>query len=110
MKLNRKGFTLIELLAVVVIILAISVMAISSISSAIERNKQKQNDSKKDIIVSYAKLYYDEHKNSLQGSGCIEIDDLDLSMDEKLDADGNEFTGGVSYSSGGNFQYVETCN
>ena len=37
-----KGFTLIELLAVVVIMLAISVMAISSISAAIERNKAKQ--------------------------------------------------------------------
>ena len=41
MAINRKGFTLIELLAVVVILLAISVMAISSISAAIERNKNK---------------------------------------------------------------------
>ena len=44
MKLNKKGFTLIDLLAVVVILLAISVMAISSISAAIERNKVKIND------------------------------------------------------------------
>ena len=43
MKLNKKGFTLIELLAVVVIMLAISVMAVSSISAAVERNKKKQS-------------------------------------------------------------------
>ena len=42
-KLNKKGFTLIELLATVVIMLAISVIAVSSISSAIDRNKAKQD-------------------------------------------------------------------
>ena len=46
-KMNNKGCTLIELLAVVVILLAISVIAISSISAAIERNKGKQNEEKK---------------------------------------------------------------
>ena len=50
MKLNKKGFTLIELLAVVVILLAITVIAVSSISAAIERNKVKQNDTKKEVI------------------------------------------------------------
>ena len=61
-KLNNKGFTLIELLAVVVILLAISVIAVSSISAAMERNKVKQDEAKKEVIISYAKLYYDEHK------------------------------------------------
>ena len=42
---NNKGFTLIELLAVVVILLAVSVIAISSIGAAIERNKKKQTRS-----------------------------------------------------------------
>ena len=59
MKLNKKGFTLIELLAVVVILLAISVMAISSINAAVERNKAKQDNAKKEVIVSYAKIYYE---------------------------------------------------
>ena len=58
MKLNKIGFTLIELLAVVVILLAISMIAISSISAAIERNKEKQNNAKIEVIISYAKLYY----------------------------------------------------
>ena len=42
-KINNKGFTLIELLAVVVILLAITVVAIPSINSLIERNKEKRN-------------------------------------------------------------------
>ena len=46
-RINKKGFTLVELLAVVVILLAISVMAISSIGAAVERNKAKQNETKK---------------------------------------------------------------
>ena len=110
MKLNKRGFTLIELLAVVVILLAISVIAVSSISAAIERNKVKQNDAKKEVIVSYAKLYYEEHKNSLGLSGCISIDVLDLSEAEMKDANGDEFYGGVEYTNGSNFTYVDSCS
>ena len=109
MKLNKKGFTLIELLAVVVILLAISVIAVTSINAAIERNKNKQNDAKKEVIISYAKLYYEEHKNSLDYSGCILVSALDLSEAEKVDADGRYFEGGVSYTSGNDFQYVDSC-
>lgn len=108
MKINKKGFTLIELLAVVVILLAISVIAISSISAAIERNKVKQNDSKKEVIISYAELYYNEHKNSLGTSGSIKLDVLDLSENEMKDVDGNVFTGCVKYNNG-NFEYVDVC-
>lgn len=100
-KLNKKGFTLIELLAVVVIMLAISVMAVSSISAAIERNKNKQNDVKIGVIISYAKLYFDENKNSLlnsSGRGEIKLDVLELSDSEKIDAYDEEFNGVVCYS------------
>ena len=110
MKLNKKGFTLIELLAVVVILLAISVIAVSSISAAIERNKAKQNNAKKEVIVSYAKLYYDEHRNSLGKNGCININDLNLSDAESVDADGNILYGFVKYTNGSNFQYVDSCS
>lgn len=114
MKLNKKGFTLIELLAVVVIMLAISVMAISSISAAIERNKAKQDDSKKAAIVSIAKLYYDEHKNSLGTSGCIPLSKLDLTdneikCDQCNDGKSGTFSGGVKYNNG-TFKYVATCS
>lgn len=113
---NNGGFTLIELLAVVVILLAISVIAISSISASIERTKVKENDAKKEVIVRNAKLYYDEHKNSLykefgnNNSGCILLSRLDLTENERIDADGNEFTGGVKYIDGSNFTYVESCD
>jgi len=112
MRLNKKGFTLVELLAVVVILLAISVIAVSSISSAIERNKVKQNESKIEIILSYAKLYYDEHKNS-ETDGVIDLDELGLSDAEMEDAYGDIFTGVVCYDSGGsNFKYEKdgTCS
>ena len=102
-KKNNKGFTLIELLAVVVILLSISVMAISSISAAIERNKTKQNNAKIQIIESYAKLFYDEHKNSVKSGDCIGIDELGLDKAEKEDADGKEFKGCVKVTiNGGN--------
>lgn len=112
MRLNKKGFTLVELLAVVVILLAISVIAVSSISSAIERNKVKQNESKIEIILSYAKLYYDEHKNS-ETDGRINLSDLKLSDAEMEDAYGDIFDGVVCYDSGGNnFRYEAdgTCS
>ena len=111
MKLNKKGFTLIELLAVVVILLAITVIAISSISAAIERNKVKQNDTKKEVIVSYAKLYYEDHKNTLSKSGCISVSSLNLSENEITDADGKIFTGFVKYNTNDNtVEYVESCS
>ena len=109
MKLNNKGFTLVELLAVVVILLAISVIAVSSISSAIERNKAKQNESKIEIILSYAKLYYDEHKNS-ETDGCINLYELGLSDAEMEDADGNLFEGVVKHDNGSDFRYDTTIS
>ena len=114
-KNNNKGFTLVELLAVVVILLAISVVAISSISAAIERNKEKQNETKIEIIKSAAKLYYQSHKNSLkikypEGTGCIELKDLDLSDSEKVDANGDEFADYVIYKDYGvTFELIDTC-
>ena len=117
-KMNNKGFTLIELLAVVVILLAISVIAVSSISAAMERNKAKQDNAKKEIIVSYAKLYYDENRNRLdrviadKGYACVDLyTDLDLSSEERKDSNGEDFTGKVKISSNGNvFEYVESCS
>ena len=107
MLLNKKGFTLIELLAVVVILLAISVIAISSISAAIERNKAKQDETKIEMIISYAKLYYDEHKN--ENLTCIDIDQLDLSDSERKKASGEVFNGIVEVNDG-NFTYNDGEN
>ena len=105
--MRKNAFTLIELLAVVVILLAISVVAISSITSAIERNKVKQDNAKIEMIISYAKLYYEEHKNS-EKDGIIYLGDLDLTDAESRDANGEFFNGVVCYGIGGtNFRYDE---
>lgn len=110
MKLNKKGFTLIELLAVVVIMLAISVMAVSSISAAIERNKKKQNISKIRVIESYAELYYNDHKNILVNESHISLDDLNLSENEIMDAYGDYFQGCVCLYGSDHLKYNEDCS
>ena len=114
MKLNKKGFTLIELLAVVVIMLAISVMAVSSISAAIKRNAKKQDEAKQKVLATYGELYYQKYKNSLSisGSGCIYVDSLSeyTSEEELNDSDGNPFTGCITYSNGASFKYSDDCS
>lgn len=108
-KLNQKGFTLIELLATVVIMLAISVLAISSISAAIERNKEKQDKAKIEAIVTYGKLYYEEFKNNLpSGAVCIPISELNLTDDERKLSNG-EYLNGLIYFDGQNFSYTKEC-
>lgn len=103
-KLNNKGFTLIELLAVVVILLAISIIAISSISSAIERTKNKQDDAKKQAIIEAAKLYFDEHKNNTSCE-CVYVENLeDLNKADLEKSDGTFFNGYVTKSG---YEYVE---
>lgn len=108
MKLNNKGFTLVELLAVVVIMLAISVMAVSSISSSIERNKKKQTAAKIKVIESSAEVYYNDHKNVLSGKNCLSLGKLGLSDKEMRDADGNVFNGCISLNNNTFLTYVTT--
>ena len=80
--MNNKGFTLIELLAVLAILTAIMGIAIPSISSSLERSKEKQNESIKKMLVSFAELYVTDHKNAVYnqigtGTSCyILISDL----------------------------------
>ena len=63
-KLNKKGFTLVELLVVIVILVVIMSIAIPSITSSLERSKQKEYDAKVKLIISAAELYFDKHRNS----------------------------------------------
>lgn len=64
-RLNKKGFTLIELLVVIVILGVIMSVAIPSITSSIERSKDKQKTQVIKLIVSAGELYVDKHKNSV---------------------------------------------
>ena len=71
-KLNKKGFTIVELLVVLVILAVIMSIAIPSVTSSIERSKQKQKDAKIKLIVSAAEIYADRYKNTFSGSVTIE--------------------------------------
>lgn len=73
-KINKKGFTLIELLVVIVILVVIMSIAIPSVTSSIERSKDKQKKQVIKLVESSAELYYDSHKNS----GVTEITITDL--------------------------------
>lgn len=75
-KLNRKGFTLVELLVVLVILVVIMAVAIPSVTSSIERSKQKQKDSRIELLESAAELYIDRHKNSTPDNCAIYVEDL----------------------------------
>ena len=100
-RLNKKGFTLIELLAVIVILLAISTIAISSISSAIERNKQKTNKAKQEVLASYGELYFEENINDYTTTNkCVDIGTIseyfNLEDSEIKDADDKQFKGYIN--------------
>lgn len=105
-KLNNKGFTLIELLAVLVILIAIMSIAIPSISSSLDRTKEKQRSAKEKIIESAAELYVTDYKNNIPTSDYCYIfvktlvSENYLSADEAKDSDGNEMGGAVKYNIG----------
>ena len=61
--MNRKGFTLIELLAVLVILGIIAVIAIPTINSSMQRTKAKQNERRKDLILSAAESFVSDNMN-----------------------------------------------
>lgn len=66
-KLNKRGFTLIELLAVLVILVVIMAIAIPSVTSSIERSKNKEKNMKIKLIESEAELYIDRNNSYVDG-------------------------------------------
>ena len=109
-KLNRKGFTLVEVLVVLVILVIIMSIAIPSVTSSIERSKQKQKDQKIELIISAAELYVDRYKNSYSGSDTYIINikeiicDGIITKEQAKDPQNEEYTlsGYVSYTKNGN--------
>lgn len=87
---NNKGFTLIELLGVLVVLTLILLVAIPNIVSTFERNKNRIDEKKKEIIISATEIYVSKYKNKIDGDndrffsdefysdgGCIiKIDDI----------------------------------
>ena len=93
-------------------------IAIPSISSSMERSKEKQNESKKKMLASYAEIYVSDNKNAIHktigeaGKCYIAISTLKnngyLSDDANIDADGNNFIGAIVYDSNNNsYEYKE---
>ena len=119
-RLNNKGFTLVELLAVLVILIAITTgIAIPSISSSLERTKEKQNNARLEIIKSAAEMYITDHKNKVYNklsnnssnecyfsisSHLINY----LSNEEKKDADGNAFDDFVIFNKESGYHIIKT--
>ena len=69
--MNNKGFTLVELLAVLVILLAISLVAVGGISASLERRYAKEYEEQKELAIGAAKIYF-----SLNGVTNVKISDL----------------------------------
>ena len=109
-KINNKGFTLVEVLAVLVILSAIMAIALPSITSSMERNKSKQDESKKEMLASFAEIYVANHRNSLYNwmsanskEECyIEVTTLKneglLSDDADKDSNGNWLNGNIYFN------------
>jgi len=60
--MNNKGFTLVELLGVIGVLLVIMLVAIPNITSTFERNKNKVDEQKRQIILSAAEIYVNKYK------------------------------------------------
>ena len=76
--MNRKGFTLVELLAVLVLLSAIMYIAIPSISSSMERSKNKKKEKNIQLLEAAAEMYFADHRYAIQkNSQCyIVLEDL----------------------------------
>lgn len=118
-KLDRKGFTLVELLVVLVILVVIMTIAIPSVTSSIERSKEKQTSSKIELVLSSAELYVDIHKNTFSDNSIYIIKVKDIICDNLLtkeqakDPRNEKYTlsGYVSYNRNDNsYTWVEMPN
>lgn len=96
-RLNNKGFTLVELLATVVILLAISTVAITSISASMDRQNAKKDEATKKIIISYGRVYLEERVNA--NVKCVDVSVLkteyNLDPNTLKQSDGTSFDGSV---------------
>jgi len=119
-KINNKGFTLVEVLAVLVILSIIMAIAIPSITSSLERSKEKQDESKYKMLESFAEIYVADHKNAIYKNlgesyyECwIDIDTLKnggyLIDDANIDSNNEEIVGGIHFNRQNNsYTYKES--
>ena len=62
---DNKGFTLVELLAVILILIGISLVAVSSISASLERRDRRECQEQIAIVKNAAKMYFSLNEDSV---------------------------------------------
>ena len=87
--MNKKGFTLVELLGVVVILAIIIGIASAGAITISNRSRQKMYESKVEMILKAAILYYQDKKNELNKETVKVSDLLGQGYLKKDDSDGN---------------------
>ena len=99
-RFNTRGFTLVELLVVIVILIAIVSLAIPSITSSMERSKDKINAGKLEVLGSAGELYLSSKNRSklndyYKGKCYVTLTELKtdgyISDEEMKDANGDRF-------------------
>lgn len=96
--LNNKGFTLVELLAVVTILVAFSLVAITNTSASLKRNTRQKEDSQKKLLITAAKVYFSNY-------GIMKVNDVvcvdDLVADKYVSHDvAGDYWGGADKNKG----------
>ena len=99
-RFNNRGFTLVELLVVIVILIAIVSLAIPSITSSMERSKDKINAGKLEVLGSAGELYLSSKNRSklndyYEAKCYVTLTELKeggyISDEEMKDANGDRF-------------------
>ena len=86
--LNNNGFTLVELLAVITILLAFSIVAVTNVSASLKRNDEQKYEAQKEMAINAAKIYF-----SLENKTCVTRDTLvDYINDLEIDKLDNSFS------------------
>lgn len=71
MKENNKGFTLVELLAVIIILSAIALVSVISITKSLYDRDEKECEEQKELARNAAKIYF-----SINGGSSVTVDKL----------------------------------
>jgi prepilin-type N-terminal cleavage/methylation domain-containing protein len=69
--MDNKGFTLVELLAVMVLLLAISVVTVTNVTASLKRNEESELKSQEKMAISAAKIYF-----SFKGGDYVDLQSL----------------------------------
>jgi type II secretory pathway pseudopilin PulG len=90
--MNNKGFTLVELLAVMLILIAISLVAVGGISSSLEKRDEKELEEQQELAIGAAKIYFSLNDDKT----CVKIqtliDNNYISKGKKVDKLNTDYT------------------